>query len=883
VSVTLSLAAEWLQVARTFTEAEALAGLWAHGEDAWLREDERFRPGPWGRWLPSDRYLINDLLVRALRHDGIAELVLSEQLETLAGLVGRATVVCPGDPRLRIDGDRVRLAAGELGREPLLEEVGPLLQFRTHLPVLSLKAAAASEPAGEWGPGAEPQEVRALGWLRVETPGRPLNPRMFVAQVQGHSMDDARGGLVDGAWAVFEFSFHQGSLYDPGPGRPVVLVRGEFSDPETGSYAVKRWDRADAEVRLVSANGDKERYPDIVVPAEAADHLRIVATFTLALGPSEFARRPRPDRRPGLRLVEGAEGLAEAGRRLARRLASFFEGAPVEDTDEVEEPPPGTTGWRTRLVCLDRAAGGPQLEIGPLEGLPPFVKKLRGVGAGWEGVVLAANARLRPDRLGVAPGAGPWRWEAVGFEDEAELGLARLDLEALDGQGPALFRVDAAGFGQLLAGRSLAPGQHYRILLPPACLPAVAGEGDLPGDPLADGWRLLDLDLAAEVDATLAARLTALGLSLGEVQPRLEWALISPTTWRSTTRGEPYAVFGPGTAPTIQVRGLPGADEAPALLFLRGPDGSIERLTLPAASEALVHLGELRPGRWACAVLHPWVKVRASTLVFEVVAKPGRLPLAAWSVRLGDDDVRGSPHERDLEAELCALLVEAPPGWPVRVLWRDLDEVPLATLHADAAGLVDLSAILPVLGERIRREPLGDLILDLGELGATEIPHRRSTAAQTLRERLDQHVRSRSAMLTSTPGAWLTLLPRWFTPILELLDYTLGAAAPDALPDALDLAVWPLWTTERTGTRITRGVSRALILTTDLDRALREHAGAIDRVCTALGVKEALLSDGLRWTSRRRRNYAGTVWNLVDAVDDAAKFERLLGDLAEGS
>jgi hypothetical protein len=413
--VTLPVPDEWLQASRSFTEAEALAELWAHGEDAWLREDDRFRPSPWGRWIGSDRYLINDLLVRALRQDGVSELLLSEQLQSLADVVGRPAF-CPGDPRLRVDEDRVRLAARELGREPLLEDVGPLLQFRTHLPVLSLKAAAASEPAGEWGPLAEPQEVRPLGWLRVEAPGRQLNRRMFVAQVQGRSMDDGRSGLVDGAWAIFEFSFHAGQFYDPGSGHPVVLVRGEFSDPETGSYAVKRWDRADAEVRLVSANRDKARYPDIIVPADAADHLRIVATFTFALGPSDFARRPRPERRPGLRLVEGAEGLAEAGRRLARRLASFFEGAPVEEGDEVEEPPAGTTGWRTRLVCLDRASGGPQLEIGALEGLPPFVKKLRAMGSSWDGVLLAANARLRPDRLDVAPGTGPWRWEAVGFE-----------------------------------------------------------------------------------------------------------------------------------------------------------------------------------------------------------------------------------------------------------------------------------------------------------------------------------------------------------------------------------------------------------------------------------------------------------------------------------
>lgn len=885
MSVTLSVSDGWLHASQSFTEAEVLAELWALGEDCWLREDGRFRPSPWGRWIGSDRYLINDLLVRALRQDGVSELALSAQLQELATVVGRATAVCPGDPRLRIDGDRVRLAAGELGREPLLEDVGPLLQFRTHLPVLSLKAAAASEPAGEWGAGAEAQEVRPLGWLRVEPTGRPLNRRMFVAQVRGHSMDDGRTGLVDGAWAVFEFSFHAGQFYDPGSGRPVVLVRGEFSDPETGSYAVKRWDRADPEVRLVSANSDKARYPDIVVPAEAADHLRIVATFALALGPTDFARRPRPERRPGLRLLTGADGLVEVGRRLARRLASFFEGAPVETADEAEEPPPGTTDWRTRLVCLGLASGGPHLEFGPLEGLPSFVKKLRAVGSEWEGVVLAANARLRPDRLRVLPGAGPWRWEAVGFEAESDaLELARLDLDVLDDQGPALFRVDAAGVGQLLAGRSLSPGQRYRLLVPPARLAAAEGEG-LPGDLLPDGWRLCELDLEAQVDAKLAAWFNELGLTVGEMQPRLEWALVPPAAWHSTTRGESYAVFGSRVAPVLQVRGLPGADETPAELFLRGPDGSTQRLTLPPVSATLVRLDELRPGHWACVVLHPWVQVRASTLVFEVAANPGRPPAASWSVHIGDEDIKSNAVERDLSREgtLADLVVQAPPGWPVRASWRDLDPVFLATLNADAAGMLDLSPVLSVLHERTRRQPLGDLVLDLGELGVIELPHRRRTDPEALRELLAQHVRSRGALLASTPGAWLTLLPHWFTPIVELFGYTLDAAPADALPDGMDLAAWRLLMTERDGTQVTRSASRALILTTDLEPALRDHAATIDRVCRRLGVWDALLSDGLRWTARRRgKSYTRTIWRLDEALSDASNFERMLGDLADG-
>ena len=104
----------------------------------------------------------------------------------------------------------------------------------------------------------EGEVIETLGWLRVSV-GRMLNRRMFVAQVEGKSMDDGRSGLVDGGYAVFE-------LWPSGTRQFLnVLVRGAFSDPETGSYAVKKYvaDERDEEGRhrriaLVSLNPDKE-------------------------------------------------------------------------------------------------------------------------------------------------------------------------------------------------------------------------------------------------------------------------------------------------------------------------------------------------------------------------------------------------------------------------------------------------------------------------------------------------------------------------------------------------------------------------------------------------------------------------------------------------
>ena len=119
--------------------------------------------------------------------------------------MGRKCVLCPGDPRLVVEGPSVRLSARELSNEPLVEpEVTALEGYVTHLPIHTLRAAAASLPAGEWGPNAREHEIETIGWLRVSIPGRQLNPRMFVARIEGNSMDDGRSGLVDRGYAVFD-------------------------------------------------------------------------------------------------------------------------------------------------------------------------------------------------------------------------------------------------------------------------------------------------------------------------------------------------------------------------------------------------------------------------------------------------------------------------------------------------------------------------------------------------------------------------------------------------------------------------------------------------------------------------------------------------------
>jgi hypothetical protein len=317
----------------TFSERELLEpSHWSLGEDARLREDMRFRETPWGRWMLTEDLVVNDAVYRWLHAERRGSVALDVALKRAGEVFGRRCVFCADDPRFVLRHDEVHLAASELSRQPVVEDnVGDLEKYRTHLPLHSLKAAAASEPAGEWGKRAQHQVIETPGWVRVTLPGRRLNDRMFIAAIEGHSMDDGKSGLVDGGYAVFE-------LWPSGTKQNLsVLVRGAFSDPETGNYAVKKYvaDQRDEEgrhnkVSLVSLNPNKERYPNIELQPEDDDDITVVANVVQALANDDYERRPKAKRRVGRRNLTGDEQAT----RLGRRLASFFDGTAPEAEDE---------------------------------------------------------------------------------------------------------------------------------------------------------------------------------------------------------------------------------------------------------------------------------------------------------------------------------------------------------------------------------------------------------------------------------------------------------------------------------------------------------------------------------------------------------------------
>lgn len=844
----------------TFSERELLEpSHWSLGEDARLREDLRFRETPWGRWMLAEDLVVNDAVYRWIHAERRGSVALDVALKRAGEVFGRRCVFCADDPRFVLRHDEVHLAASELSRQPVVEDkVGDLEKYRTHLPLHSLKAAAASEPAGEWGKRAQDQVIETLGWVRVSLPGRRLNDRMFIAAIEGHSMDDGKSGLVDGGYAVFE-------LWPSGTKQNLsVLVRGAFSDPETGHYAVKQYvaDQRDEEgrhskVSLVSLNPNKERYPNIELQPEDDDDITVVAKVVQALSTDDYERRPKAKRRAGRRNLTGDEQAA----RLGRRVASFFDGTAPEVDDE-DATGTTSTGWQTRLVCLDVAAGGLQLEVGPLDGLPTFVKKLRVVGTEWDTFVLAANAKTRPTRAPVRPGTGPWRWEAVGFEEEQDLGVDKLALDAFDVTAPIVFRVDADGVGQSIKSTTLALGQAYRLLLPPKV------EDDL-GTELDDGWRIWSLDLAAPLSPTTRQMLTALGLDVGEAWPRLEWALAPAAAWRTNARGDSYPVFEVGTELLVNVAGVSVEEGDEAVLFLHGPSGT-ERLALPASG--LVSLGAPAAGRWACALMHSRTSVQPASLLFEV-ADNVLEKIAASSSAVA-------------HSGLASLEAAAPPGWPVTLRWRVFAayEELLATVYGNEDGTVPVDGVAPVIEARAARTRIADLVVDFGELGRSVLPHDGRASLKQVREQLTDLWQKRSGLVQSRKGAWLQLRKPWFEPVTELFGYGLDEAMLLADVEAPhDLTAWGLTVDERMMGSITRSPSRVLVLTTDLDAALRDHRTWIDSACSAAKVRDAIITDGARWTTHRKgsQQLKQQVWSLDHAIG-LGSIDEMLGDLAEG-
>jgi hypothetical protein len=450
----------------------------------------------------------------------------------------------------------------------------------------------------------------------------------------------------------------------------------------------------------------------------------------------------------------------------------------------------------------------------------------------------------------------------MGFEEEQELGLDKLALDAFEVTAPILFRVDADGVGQRIKTATLALGQAYRLLLPP-------GIGDDLGTELDGGWRIWSLDLAAELSPTTRQILTTLGLGVGEAWPRLEWAMVPASAWRTNARGESYAVFEAGTELLVNVGGISVEEGDEAVLFLHGATGTEQ---LPLSAGGLVSLGTPAAGRWACALMHSRTSVQPATLVLEVAENAARHVAATWTA--------AAP------GGLSSLEATAPPGWPVALRWRVIasHEESLATLYGSDDRTLPVEGIASLIEARAARARIADLVVDFGELGRRSIPHDGRASLKQVREQLTDLWQQRSGLVQSRAGAWLQLMKPWFEPVTALFGYGLEAAALATDTEAPhDLAAWVLTVDERIMRSITRSPSRVLVLTTDIDAVLRDSRAWIDTACTAARVRDAIVTDGTSWTTHRKgsQQLKQQVWNLNHAVG-LGSVDDMLGDLAEG-
>jgi len=343
----------------------------------------------------------------------------------------------------------------------------------------------------------------------------------------------------------------------------------------------------------------------------------------------------------------------------------------------------------------------------------------------------------------------------------------------------------------------------------------------------------------------------------------------SASLWCSNARGESYPAFELGAELLVHLSSILLEDGDEAALFLHGPSGT-ERLSI--STSGLVSLGAPSVGRWACALMHSRTSVQPTTLVFEVRKNAAEHVSAAWAVSAADG--------------LESIKATAPPGWPATVRWSGLasKEESLATLYADNDRMLSFEAIHPLLVDRAARAPIADLVIDLRELGRRLISHDGRASMEQVREQINALWQQRSGLVRARAGAWLQLIPIWFEPAMTRLGYGIESIALSTGVDTPhDLAAWLLTVDERKKGTITRSPSRVLILTTNIDSVLRELRAWIDDACTVAKVRDAIVTDGMRWTTHRKgdRQLKRRDWNL-DCTTDFGSLDDMLSDLTEG-
>jgi hypothetical protein len=714
-------------------------------------------------------------------------------------------------------------------------------------------------------------------------------------------------------------------------------VRGAFHDPETGSYALKRYqgDRRGKEghhreIRLLSLHPDKARYPDILLKPEGEHDIAVIAELIEILEEEQFARIPR---RKGQRDLVSVEGKQRAEQRLSLHHSAFFGGQPQESKEGEESEEEAAFGDASYL-CMDEESGGLYVEIAAQPSLLPLVELISFcTEGGQERTLLANNLRHHKQRFKVLPSWGGSGCRVRSLTDGSDLGLwppailERLEaplqkctLAGLSTSEVTIFRVDALGIGRIILGKRLSFGQRYRLLLP--LEKAKATRKEMGVHLFSDGWGLWELT-PEELTSKEIELLQQWGLTLNEKGAHLRWACPPPQAYRSNPKGERYPCFSTSTTPCIQIEGL--AEEEDELFLLLSSGGETELLSLPPEENWIVEMAGLREGRYLVQLSHAETRFSPQYLAFSIEKDAEeirllssdifllRVPLAHLSRRemeavlhekrmedLATDaettticaDQQGFIHwSGDLgeEMEKARLTLKAPPFWS----WRcELDLGRRQTyrrLQSDEQGLLDLSSVLKDLGEEVTQSTMADIRLDGGELGILYIQHQRN------QERLpsllfawyDEH--SSLLDLDIFQEDLQLAFTKWLRPLLEQLGYLVYELSADERSESPTghLALL-LKSRHRTAHGLEQKAQKIAIFTnpcrrTESEEALkRNDVGSArhyaDTLCQRYGVDSAIVTNGLFWLHHRKKVTYHQSFDLFDIFQNKSQ-EQLGGFL----
>lgn len=555
-------------------------------------------------------------------------------------------------------------------------------------------------------------------------------------------------------------------------------------------------------------------------------------------------------RRRDVTSVEAQEAI---GRRLAQVAGRFF--APQEGAEAAAVE----TRWEAALLLReDRLL----LMVGPLPGLPRFVRELELQAGAARQRVLAANLRAQRFAVAVPPCAEGYRFAAVDFGEELAAELAPLEVPGLSLQRATALRLGVMGEGQVLAGAVLAPGHSYALLVPPTL-------GEVPlAEALAlpSGWRLWQVEEPMlEAQRELLGRL---GLQVAPVGVALRWALAAPRCYGEGRQGERYACFLVGDDPVVEVsRG--GATGALAL-FLHGPEGLLRRVLGPA--ERLLVLAELPEGRYLLELVPEDGEAELWRLPFAVLAEVPEGPRCEARLRIGTEALvvdEETAWEGDLTRLGVAPEVElwAPPLWPVRTRWRGARPLRGGTLQADEEGRVALAPLLKATEAERQRRRVGDVRMDLGELGQVQLRHRRAADEEDLAERLTALWRERGALVAEAAGQLALLRGAWLEPVCEVLGYALRALRQGegpAVPPGLGVALLEAPLCGEAGWTL-RPAAGLIVAADPLAQGPRGFGLVL---CRALGLRRVVLTDGLRFALFAPELTFLPQWRLDRALED---------------